>query len=148
MRVAIGADHAGFDLKEEIRLELQKHGYMVNDCGCTSKDSTDYPDYAHQVASAVTGGTAERGVLVCSTGLGMAMAANRHAGARAAVCHNCDSAYFARTHNDANIAVFGARYTTFLDARAILQVFLGSHFSATERHARRITKIDGCSEAV
>lgn len=148
MRVAIGADHAGFDLKEEIRLELEKHGYTISDCGCASKDSTDYPEYAHHVASAVAGGTADRGVLVCSTGMGMSMAANRHAGARAALCHNCDSAYFARTHNDANIIVFGARYITFLDARAILQVFLGSHFSASERHARRISKIDDCGRPV
>jgi ribose 5-phosphate isomerase B len=72
------------------------------------------------------------------------MAANRHTGARAALCHSCDSAYFARTHNDANIIVFGARYTTFLDARAMLQVFLGTHFSESDRHARRIAKIDTC----
>lgn len=145
MRVAIGSDHAGFVLKDELRVELQKWGHAVLDMGCASTDAADYPDYAHLVATAIAEGRADRGVLVCSTGIGVSMAANRHHGIRCALCHNCDSAYRARTHNDANVIAFGARYTTFLDARAMLQVFLGTHFSGEERHRRRIDHIEPCS---
>jgi len=144
MRIALGSDHAGFDIKEEIRLELRKRGYTVLDKGCHGKEPADYPDYAHQVAAAVADGEAERGILVCSTGIGMSIAANRRAGVRAALCHNCDTAYFARTHNDANILTLGARYVTFLDARAIVEVFLGTRFSGSDRHRRRIDKIESC----
>lgn len=145
MRVAIGSDHAGFVLKDELRVELEKWGHTVLDMGCAGTDAADYPDYAHQVSAAVLDGRAERGVLVCSTGVGISIAANRHAGIRCALCHNCDVAYRARTHNDANVAAFGARYTTFLDARAMLQVFLGTHFSGEERHRRRVDHIEPCA---
>ncbi|MCX7848415.1 MAG: ribose 5-phosphate isomerase B [bacterium] len=145
MRIAIGSDHAGFILKDELRVELQRWGHTVLDMGCHSTDPSDYPDYAHEVCKAVLEGRAERGVLVCSTGIGMSMAANRHAGIRCALCHNCDSTYRARTHNDANVIAFGSRYTTFLDARAMLQVFLGTHFSGEERHRRRIEHIEACT---
>jgi ribose 5-phosphate isomerase B len=146
MRIAIGSDHAGFDVKEELRLELAKMGHTVQDVGCANKDSNDYPDYAHRVGAAVSEGKADRGVLVCATGLGMAMTANRHDGVRAAPCYNCDMAYRARTHNDANVLALGSRYTSFLDARAIMQVFLGTHFSNEDRHKRRIAKIEECTE--
>lgn len=145
MRVAIGADHAGFVLKDELRVELQRWGHAVIDVGCFGTDPTDYPNYAHEVCKAILEGRADRGVLVCSTGIGMSITANRHEGIRCALCHNCDSAYRARTHNDANVLALGSRYITFLDARAILQVFLGTHFSGEERHRRRISQIESCA---
>ena len=145
MRIALGSDHGGFVLKEEVRVELESWGYDVTDFGCESNDSTDYPDYAHRVSRAVADGEVDRGILVCTTGIGMSMAANRHEGVRAALCKSCDMAYHGRIHNDANVIVFGARYTTILDARAMLQVFLESQFSNQERHARRVRKIDECA---
>ena len=142
MRIALGADHAGFDLKEELRIELAKWGHTIIDTGCTSKQAADYPDFAHTVSRMVLEGSVERGILLCGTGIGMAIAANRHPGIRAALCHNCDMAYLSRAHNDANVLVLGARYTTFLDMRALTQVFLGTHFSGEDRHSRRIRKLD------
>ena len=142
MRIAIGADHAGFILKSELLIELEKRGYEVVDAGCGSGDSCDYPDYGHSVAEMVKEQKADRGIIICGTGIGIAMAANRHEGIRAALCHNCDSAYYCRAHNNANIIVFGAKYTAFVDARAMAKIFLGTHFSEEERHARRVNKID------
>ena len=147
MRIAIGADHAGFILKSELQIDLEKWGYEVIDAGCCSGDSCDYPDYGHSVAELVHAQKADRGIIICGTGLGISMAANRHTGIRAALCHNCDSAYFSRAHNNANVIVFGAKYTTFVDARAMLKIFLGTHFSEEERHIRRVSKIDESSPA-
>lgn len=124
-------------MKEEIRAELEAWGHEVIDFGCESSESTDYPQYAHEVAEEVASGKAERGVLVCTTGIGISMAANRHKGVRAAPCRNCDMTYLTRIHNDANVIAFGSRYTTILDARAMLRVFLEAQFSNEERHARR-----------
>lgn len=142
MTIALGSDHAGYVLKEELRVVLEGWGCAIKDCGAYSEESVDYPDYAHEVCQAILGGEAERGVLICATGLGISMAANRHKGIRAAVCRSCDMAYQARSHNDANIIVYGARYTHFLDARAMLRIFLDTHFSGSERHVCRIDKID------
>ena len=143
-KIAIGCDHGGFDLKEEIVVELKSWGYEVIDVGCFSKESYDYPDAGHQVSKAVADGTVERGILICTTGIGMSMVANRYHGVRAALCRNCDMAYLTRIHNDANVIVFGARYTTILDARAMLKIFLDSQFSEVERHKRRVEKIEKC----
>jgi len=137
MKIAIGSDHGGFVLKEEIRAELEAWGHEVIDFGCKSSESTDYPQYAHQVAEEVASGKAERGVLVCTTGIGISMAANRHKGIRAALCRNCDMTYLTRIHNDANVIAFGSRYTTILDARAMLRVFIEAQYSNEERHTRR-----------
>ena len=142
MNVVIGSDHAGYDIKEELKIEFTRWGHQVIDIGCSSKESSDYPDYAQEVCRAVLAGRAERGVLLCSTGIGMSIAANRFPGIRAALCLHCDMAYAARAHNDANILVLGAKYTPFLNARAVAQVFMGTHFSNEQRHLRRIQKLE------
>ncbi len=142
MKIAIGSDHGGFILKEEIRAELEAWGHEVIDFGCKSDESTDYPQYAHSVAKEVQSEKAERGVLICTTGIGISMAANRHKGVRAALCRNCDMTYLTRIHNDANVIVFGSRYTTILDARAMLRVFLEAQYSNESRHTRRIEGIE------
>ena len=146
-KIAIGCDHGGFDLKEEIVVELKSWGYDVLDVGCFSKNSFDYPDAGHNVSRAVQAADVDRGILICTTGIGMSMVANRYHGVRAALCRNCDMTYLTRIHNNANVIVFGARYTTILDARAMLRVFLESQFSEVERHQRRVEKIEQCIEA-
>ena len=146
-KIAIGCDHGGFDLKEEIVVELKSWGYDVLDVGCFSKNSFDYPDAGHNVSRAVQVTDVDRGILICTTGIGMSMVANRYHGVRAALCRNCDMTYLTRIHNNANVIVFGARYTTILDARAMLRVFLESQFSEVERHQRRVEKIEQCIEA-
>ena len=142
MKLAIGSDHAGFDLKEELRVVLHEWKHDTRDLGCSSKEPCDYPNVARDVARAVAARQVDAGVLICSTGIGVSIAANRMPGIRAALCANCDMAYRARIHNDANILCLGARYTTLLDARAILQVFLRSSFSGEERHCRRVAGLD------
>jgi ribose 5-phosphate isomerase B len=138
--IAIAADHAGFALKQTLREELEARGYDVLDLGTDNAESVDYPDYGHALARAIADGRAGRGVLVCGTGLGMSMAANRHAGVRAAVCHDVTSARLARHHNDANVLALGARLIGPEVARDCLETFLESTF-AGDRHARRVSKI-------
>jgi len=142
MKIAIGSDHGGYILKEEIRAELEAWGHEVIDFGCNSDESTDYPQYAHSVAEEVQTGKVERGVLICTTGIGISIAANRHKGVRAALCRNCDMTYLTRIHNNANVIAFGSRYTTILDARAMLRVFLDAQYSNEQRHTRRIEGIE------
>ena|SRR6266516_3502486 len=140
MKIAIGADHAGFELKEKFRQKLAKDGYEVVDFGTDSEQSTDYPDYAQRVAREVGEGRADRGVLVCGTGVGMAMAANKIAGVRAAPLWSEDEARLAREHNDSNVATFGARLIDDARAADLMDVFLNTEF-AGGRHARRVAKI-------
>lgn len=140
-RIAIGSDHAGFSLKEEVERYLQEQGHDVEDLGTHDEQSTDYPDYAHPVAAAVAEGKAELGVLVCGTGIGMSMAANRHRGVRAAVCSEPYSAKMARLHNDANVLCVGARVVGAGLACDIVDAFLGAEFEGG-RHQRRVGKID------
>ncbi len=142
MKFAIGSDHGGFVLKEEIKTELEAWGHKVVDLGCYSEESIDYPQFAHAVADEVSVGNVDRGVLVCTTGIGISIAANRHKGVRAALCRNCDMTYLTRIHNDANVIAFGARYTTILDARAMLRVFIEAQYSNEDRHTRRIEGIE------
>src|ERR1035437_7458933 len=111
MKIAIGADHAGYALKDLVRDALRQAGHEVIDVGTNSADSTDYPDYAVAVAEGVVSGAAERGILVCSTGVGMSIAANKIDGIRAAIAFNVDEVRLTRAHNDANIITIGARYT-------------------------------------
>lgn len=139
--IPIGADHAGFALKERLKQELRKLGYEPMDLGTHSADSTDYPDYAHPVAAQVEQGTVGRGVLLCGTGLGMAYAANRHHGVRAAVAWTPEVARLARAHNDANILVLPARFVTEEDGLAILRAWLSTPFEGG-RHERRVQKIE------
>lgn len=145
MRIFVGSDHAGFDLKVELLRAMRDAGHDVEDLGTHSKESTDYPDYAHRVAAAVTAEEGARGVLVCGTGLGMSMAANRHPGVRAALCHETFSARMARAHNDANVLCMGARVVGPGLAIDVLEAFLAGAFEGG-RHARRVGKIElaGC----
>ena len=141
MKLAIGSDHAALPLKNRLRDQLRDWGHAVEDLGTHSADSVDYSDFAHAVATAVQGGSVERGVLVCGTGLGMSMAANRHRGVRAALCDNDFSARMARLHNDANVLCMGARVVAPEYALEILRVFLDTPYEGT-RHVRRVAKIE------
>jgi ribose 5-phosphate isomerase B len=145
MRVAVGADHAGFELKERLKERLAERGFEVVDCGTGSLESTDYPDWGAAVARQVHDGAAERGLLVCGTGIGMAMAANRHRGVRAAACADLFSARLARAHNDANVLALGARIVAPALAEAILDAFLETPFEGG-RHQRRVVKLDTLGE--
>ena len=139
--IPIGADHAGYALKERLVSELRRLGYEPLDLGTHSTESTDYPDYAHEVAARVEHHDAERGVLLCGTGLGMSYAANRHPGVRAAVAWTPEVARLAREHNDANVLILPARFVSPEDAVEILRTWLATDF-AGGRHARRVAKID------
>ena len=140
-RIPIGSDHAGFALKQAQINELRAAGYDPDDVGTYSTESTDYPDFAHAVASRVEHGEAARGILLCGTGLGMAYAANRHPGVRAAVTWTPEVAALARSHNDANVLVLPARFVTEAEAVSILRAWLTTPFEGG-RHARRIAKIE------
>jgi ribose 5-phosphate isomerase B len=146
MKIAIAADHAGFALKEKLRLKLAEEGHDVVDFGTASTDSCDYPDYAKQVAHAVGEGRSERGILVCSTGIGMAMAANKVAGVRAAPAQCEDEVRLTREHNDANVLTLGARYLDEERAAGLVKLFLATEF-AGGRHARRVAKLENAEES-
>jgi ribose 5-phosphate isomerase B len=139
-RIALGADHAGFHTKEIIRGYLEGQGYTVNDVGTWSEESVDYPDYARKVGDEVAQGQAQVGVLVCGTGIGMAIAANKVAGVRAATAHDAMTARLAREHNDANVLTLGGRVVDSDQALEIVREFLGTQF-AGGRHQRRIDKV-------
>jgi ribose 5-phosphate isomerase B len=139
--IPIASDHAGFDMKEKIKARLAAMGYNVQDLGTNSAASTDYPDYAHKLATEVEQGTAKRGVLLCGTGLGMAYAANRHPHVRAAVAWAPEIAELARKHNDANVLALPARFVSESDAEAILDKFLNTAFEGG-RHQPRVDKIE------
>ena len=140
----VGSDHAGLELKRELSGVAAELDYEVVDIGTHTSDSTDYPDYAHQVASAVGRGEG-LGLLVCGTGIGMSMAANRHAGVRAAVCGDVFSASMTRQHNDANVLCIGARVVGGGLAAEILKAFLSASFEGG-RHERRVNKIEPSNE--
>lgn len=141
MKIAIAADHAGFALKQILRDELRAKGYDVSDFGTENEESTDYPDFAATVSHQVSGGGAERGILVCSSGVGMSMAANKVPGIRAALGTNAEEVRVTREHNDANILTLGARFTTPAEATELVDIFLNTHFSGGVRHVRRIAKL-------
>lgn len=137
MRVAIGADHAGYELKERVKRLLEARGHEVRDMGTGSTESTDYPVYAFQVAEAVRDSAVERGVLVCDSGNGIAIAANKVAGVRAAICATPRQAEMSRRHNDANVLVLGSAYIPAADVEPTVDAWLSSPFDGG-RHARRI----------
>ena len=139
--IALGSDHAGLALKRELRAVLEKRGETVVDVGCTSEESCDYPDFAHAVAKGLADGRYRLGVLVCGTGIGMSMAANRHRGVRAALCTEALAARMSREHNDANLLCIGARIVGPGLAQAILEAFLDARFEGG-RHERRVKKLD------
>lgn len=138
--IALAADHAGFELKDQLKGELEAGGYDVLDLGTNSPDSVDYPDFADVLADAVSGGKASRGVLVCGSGIGISMAANRHRGVRAAAVFDETAARLARQHNDANVLALGARLTGIEVAKACLKTFLETEFEGG-RHQRRVDKM-------
>ena len=138
--IAIACDHAGLDLKQVLARELEGLGYDVLDLGTNGPESVDYPDFADALASAIKDGRAERGVLVCGTGIGISMRANRHAGIRAANCHNDTTARLSREHNDANVLALGARVVGSEVAKDCLKTFLETTFEGG-RHSRRVEKI-------
>ncbi|MCI8633782.1 MAG: ribose 5-phosphate isomerase B [Lachnospiraceae bacterium] len=140
--IAVGCDHAGYTLKQEILQYLRERGYEYRDYGCDSTASVDYPDFAHAVAHAVADGKAEQGILICGTGIGISIAANKVPGIRCAHCHDCFSAEATRQHNDANILALGARVVGGGLALKIVETFLTTPFSNDERHIRRIQKIE------
>lgn len=141
MRIAVGADHAGVHLKDELVAWLNDRGYHVKDVGTNGTDSVDYPDFAHEVANAVAAGEARLGLLVCGTGVGMSMSANRHAKVRAVVCSDTFTARMAREHNDANVLCIGARVVGAGLAQDLLEAFLAAEFEGG-RHERRVGKIE------
>lgn len=138
--LALGCDHAGFELKEAVKKLLQENGWTVEDKGTYSTDSTDYPDYAHPVADMVSTGAASVGVLICGSGNGVCMTANKHAGVRAALCWNEEIAALARQHNDANIICIPARFVSQEQAFSMLDTFLSIAFEGG-RHERRVAKM-------
>src|SRR4026209_1900114 len=133
--IAIGSDHAGYDYKEDLISFLEGKGFAFKDFGTHSKDSVDYPDFAHPVASAVENGEAAFGILLCGSANGVAITANKHQGIRAAICWNEELASLARRHNDANVLCIPARFITLDLAEQVLYTFLKAAFEG-ERHAR------------
>ncbi len=140
MRIAIGSDHAGFVLKEVVKRHLTSLGHEVLDCGTNSDERCDYPDFAREVAKEVDAGTVERGVLVCGSGIGMAIAANRFPGVRAAVLGDEYDAMMGRGHNDVNVACLGARKTAPVMASRLIDLFLTTPFEGG-RHQDRVVKL-------
>jgi ribose 5-phosphate isomerase B len=144
--IAVASDHAGFDLKEILKRDLQSAGHEVLDLGTGSTESVDYPDFGKAMGEAIASGKAARGVLVCGTGIGISIAANRNPEVRAAVVHDTTSARLAREHNDANVVAFGQRVIGVEVAREALQVFLKTGWEGG-RHARRVEKLSkGCQK--
>lgn len=140
MKIALGSDHAGYDLKEEIAEQLKSRSYLISDCGVFSPESADYPDTAKVVSEAVQKGESDFGILICGTGIGMSIAANKHRGIRAALCAETYSARCARQHNNANILALGSRVTGTGLAMDIIDIFLATTYEGG-RHQRRIDKV-------
>ena len=138
--IAVASDHAGFDLKEILKRELQEAGHDVLDLGTNSTASVDYPDFGKAVGEAIASGRAERGVIVCGSGIGISIAANRNPMVRAALVHDATSARMSREHNDANVVAFGQRVIGIETAREALKVFLNTKWEGG-RHAGRVAKL-------
>jgi ribose 5-phosphate isomerase B len=147
MKISIAADHGGFELKEFVVRQLKSLGHEVDDLGCHSIEPVDYPDFAVQVARRVTSGKAERGILICGTGLGMSIAANRFRGIRATLVNDLYLARMSREHTDSNVLVLGGRVTAKGLAEEIVRVWLKTEF-AGNRHSRRLEKIAAIEEDI
>ena len=139
-KIAIGSDHAGFEYKEKLRVFLEKKGYEVKDFGPYSPDSVDYADFAHPLSEAVAGGAQEVGILICGSGNGVAITANKHQGIRAALCWNEEISALARQHNKANVLCIPARFVEVALAEKMTETFLTTEFEGG-RHASRVAKI-------
>jgi len=146
MRIAVGSDHAGFDepppyYKPEFIKHLESRGVEVVDCGTSGPESVDYPDFAARVCETILSGKADRGVLLCGTGIGVSIAANRFKGIRAAVCANEEMARLSRDHNNANVICLGRRILSLETCIKLIDIWLDTPFSAGERHSRRVAKM-------
>ena len=146
MKVALGSDHAGFELKDKLKQHLEANGVTVDDKGTNSTASVDYPDYAQKVGEEVVNQKADLGILVCGSGIGMSIAANKIHGIRAAHVHDEAEAQLSREHNDANVLALGARMLDEQSAFGIVDRWLATPFSAGERHIRRIEKVTELEE--
>lgn len=140
--IALGCDHGGYELMQEVKAHLDKRGLAYKDFGCYSTESVDYPIYARKVAKAILNGECENGILICGTGIGISIAANKLPGIRAALCTDCFCAQVTREHNDANILAMGGRVVGAGLALKIVDTFLDTPFSNDERHKRRIALIE------
>lgn len=140
--IALGCDHGGFGLMQEVKKHLEERGLEYKDFGCYSEESVDYPIYGRKAAEAVASGECERGIIICGTGIGISITANKVKGIRAALCHDCFSAQATREHNDANILAMGARVIGLGHALKVVDTFLDTPFSNDERHVRRIAMIE------
>lgn len=141
MKIAVGSDHAGFVLKEEVRDLLRDLGHEVIDCGTFSEESVDYPDYARLVGEAVHNNKTERGIIVCGSGVGACIAANKIKGVRGGVCHDTYSAHQGVEHDDMNVLCLGARVVGVEVARELVRTFISARFTDEERHRRRLEKV-------
>lgn len=141
MRLVLGSDHAGYELKQELLGFLRGLGHQVEDVGTHSAAPVDYPDYAQAVAEAVVAGRADRGVMICGSGVGASVAANKVPGIRAAICHDTYSAHQGVEHDDMNVLVLGSRIIGSALARELVSAYLGAKFSGKERHVRRLGKV-------
>ena len=141
MRVAIGADHAGFPLKEDLRPYIEEKGHEVLDLGTYGTDSVDYPDFARAVGKAVRSGKADRGIIVCGSGVGACIVANKMTGIRAGICHDTYSAHQGVEHDDMNVLCLGGRIVGLNVALELVDAFLGAEFTNEERHVRRLSKV-------
>jgi len=141
MKIVVGSDHAGFSLKQEVAETVRREGHEVLDVGAFSLEPSDYPDFAEAVAKAVQDGRAERGLLLCGSGVGASVAANKVPGIRAAVCHDTYSAHQGVEHDDMNVLVLGARIVGPALAHELVRAYLQARFSGDERHVRRLDKV-------
>ena len=140
--IALGCDHGGYELMQEVKAYLDKQGLEYQDFGCYSNEAVDYPVYARKVGHAIQNGTCDKGILICGTGIGISIAANKIKGVRAAVCSDCFSAEATRLHNDANVLALGARVVGTGLAIKIIDTFLETQFSGIDRHKRRVDMIE------
>lgn len=141
MKIAMASDHGGLDLKKRVKQYLEECGHQVVDFGTYTADSCDYPDFARPCAEAVANGSCERGIVVCTTGIGVSIVANKVKGVRCALCTNSDMATMTRRHNNANVLAMGQRYVDFDTAKQIVNAFLSTPFDGG-RHQRRVDKIE------
>lgn len=146
--IALGCDHGGYELKQEIIKYLEENHVEYKDFGCGSTEAVDYPEYGKKVAIAVQSGECEKGILICGTGIGISITANKFKGIRAALCSDCFSAEATRLHNDANILAMGGRVVGPGLAVKIVDTFLNTEFSGAERHARRIAMMEEDTDVV
>ena len=142
MKIAIGSDHGGFEMKEAVKKHLSERGFEVDDCGTYDLSSCDYPQFGKAVAKKVASGEAEKGVVVCTTGIGISITANKVKGIRCALCSETTTARLTREHNDANMLAMGGGMVGELLANEIVDTFLDTEFSNLEKHSRRIAKLE------